>query len=83
MGTAGERHLRNALKFVQAREVDSKEGVATDEGLIIPPPNCSEIGAPPIELDGAVGEAVILNPHSQRTRTKLLFDVFFNYQFLD
>ena len=60
MGTATERHLWNALKFGTTGEVNSNEGQAHDEGLLFPLPNCSEIGSPQGELDGAVGEALIL-----------------------
>ena len=54
MATATELSLRNALKFGTAGEVDSKEGVSQTEWLLFSPPNCSEVGAPQIELDGAV-----------------------------
>jgi len=75
MATARDRELWNALKFGTSREVKSKEGQATAEGLILPPPNCSEVGAPQVELDGAVGEALVLHPPLQCPRTKLIFDV--------
>ena len=60
MVTGTERHLRNALKFGTSREVDSKEGVARDEGFLFATPNDSEVLAPQVDLDGAVGEALIL-----------------------
>ena len=59
MGTATERSIRNALKFGQSGEVDSKEGVAIAERLELTPPNCSEVGTHQVELDGAMGEALI------------------------
>ena len=48
MPTITERKLRNALKFGTAGEVNSKEGVAEDEGLLLPPPNGSKVGAPQV-----------------------------------
>jgi len=57
--TESERHLRNALKFGQSGEVNSKEGRATAEGLLIAPPNYSEVAVHQAELDGAVGEALV------------------------
>jgi len=65
MVTVIERELWNALKFGTTREVDSKEGVAPAEHCLITTPNCSEVGAPQVELDGAVGEALILQPPQQ------------------
>ena len=81
METLNERSLRNALKFGTPGEVNSKEGVAFVEGLPAVPPNCSEVGAPQVELNGAVGEALILQPLPQRPRTKLLFDIEINDPF--
>ena len=83
MVTATERSLWNALKFETTREVDSKEGATPAEGFLVPPPNCSEVGSPQVELDGAIGEALIRQPPPQCRRTKLLFDVFFDEPFLD
>ena len=54
MVTAMESKLFNALKFGTAGEVDTKEGRALAEGLLLPPPNGSEVGAPQVELNGAV-----------------------------
>ena len=59
MLTASERKLWNALKFGTTGEVNSQEGRAQAEGLELTPPNCSEFGAPQVEIDWAVGEAVI------------------------
>jgi len=72
MATLSERHTRNALKFGQSREVDVKEAPA--EGLLIVPPNYSEIGAPQRELNRAMGEALIQQPVLQLQRTKLKSD---------
>ena len=83
MVTHSERILRNALKFGQSGEVNSKEGVAPAEGLVVVPPNCNEVGTPQVELDGAVGEARIHQPATQSPRTKLVFDVRIDNQFLD
>jgi len=83
MVTVKERTLRNALKFGQSGEVNSKEGLALGEGFELAPPNCSEVGAPQGELDGAVGEAPIQHPVHQRPRTKLIFDVRIDDPFLD
>ena len=83
IATHSERHLRNALKFGATREVDSKEGVAPDEGLEIAPTNCSDDGSPQVELDGAVGEALINQPPPQSLRTNLIFDVRIDKPFLD
>jgi len=60
MVTAIERKLWNALKFGTTGEVDSKEGGAPAEGLLVVPPNYSKVGATQVELNGAVGEAFIL-----------------------
>ena len=68
--TNSAQHTLNALKFGTAGEVDPKEGMAHAEGLLLPPPNCSEVGAPQVELDGAVGNALTLQPPLQRPRTK-------------
>jgi len=73
----------NALKFRTTREVDSKEGRVQAEGLELAPPNCSEFGTPQVELNGAIGEALIQQPPLQRPRTKLIFDVRIDYPFLD
>jgi len=62
MVTAAERKLWNALKFWTTGEVNSKEGGAHGEGLELAPPNCSEVGTPPVELNGAVEEALIPQP---------------------
>ena len=51
MVTATERKLRNALKFGTSGEVDSKEGRADAEGLLVAPPNCSEVMALQVELN--------------------------------
>ena len=58
--TASERKLWNALKFGTTGEVNSKEGRAHGEGLLLPPPNCREVVTPQVELNGAMGEALIL-----------------------
>ena len=81
--TESERHLRNALKFGQSGEVNSKEGRAPAEGLLLAPPNCSEVGTPQGELNGAMGEALVQQPPLQRLRTKLIFDVRIDNQFFD
>ncbi len=78
-----ERTHRNALKFGQPGEVDSKKGRAVAEGLEFAPPNCSEVGTPQEELNGAVGEALIKQLPMQNLRTKLIFDVRIDYPFLD
>ena len=83
MVTAKERSLRNALKFGTSREVNSKEGRAHAEGVELAPPNCSEVGEPQVELDGAIGEVHILQPLLQHFRTKSIFDIFFDDQFVD
>ena len=83
MATATERHLRNTLKFRTAGEVNSKEGVALTEGLLLPPPNRSEVETPQVKLNRAVGEAFMThNPH-QCLRTKLIFDIKIDDPFLD
>ena len=81
MTTASERTLRNALKFGQSGEVNSQEGSAQTEGLLLPPSNCREVGAHQGELDGAVGEALVQQPPLQCHRTKLVFDVRIDYPF--
>jgi len=83
MATATERIRRNALKFGTAGEVDTQEGRAQAEGLELAPPNCSDAGKPQVELDGAIGEALVTKLRPQRPRTKLLFDVRIDYPFLD
>ena len=83
MLTASERKLWNVLKFGTAGEINSKEGPAPAEGMIVVPPNCSEIGSYQVELDGAVGEALVLQPLPQVPRTKLIFDVRIDNPFLD
>jgi len=55
-----ERCIWNALEFGTTGEVDSKEGGALAEGSLIPPPKGSEVGAPQIELNGAVEEALLI-----------------------
>ena len=83
MLTASERTRLNALKFGTTGEVNSKEGRAQTKGLLNSPPNCSEVGAPEVELNGAVEEALILKPPMQSVRTKLIFDVEIDDPFFD
>jgi len=83
MATATERKLWNALKFGTSREVNTKKGDAPAEGLLLPPHNCIEVGVPQIELDRALGEARIQQPPLQCPRTKLIFDIRIDDQFLD
>ena len=83
MATASECKLRNALKFGTAGEVDSQEGHAPAEGLLALQPNSCEDGTPPVELNRAVGEALISQPPPQCPRTKLIFDVRTDNPFLD
>ena len=83
MVTAAESKIRNALKFGTAGEVDSKEGLALAERLIVVPPNCSEVVAPQVELDGAVGRGPISKPPTQLPRMKLIFDVDIDDDFSD
>ena len=83
MATFTEGSLRKALKFRTAGEVSSKEGVALTEGLLLPPPNRSEVETPQVKLNRAVGEAFIQQPPLQRLRTKLIFDVRIDNLFLD
>jgi len=83
MLTASECSLWNTLKFGKTGEVDSQEGQAFAEDCIVAPPNCSEVEAPQEELNGAVGEALIQQPPMQILRTKLIFDVRIDNQFLD
>ena len=83
MVTATESKLRNALKFETTGEVDSQEGVALAGGLLVVPPNCSEVGEPQVELDGAMGKALITKPPPQYQQTKLIFNVDIDYPFLD
>ena len=40
-------------------EKSTKEGRKQVEGLLVAPPNCNEVGAPQVELNGTVGEAPI------------------------
>ena len=85
MATLAERTKRNALKFGTTGEVDSQKGLAHAEGLLLvllPPPNCIEVGSPQVELDGAVGGALVQQPPLQRVRTKLIFDVRIDNPFL-
>ena len=83
MATLTERKLWNALKFGTTREVNSQEGGAPAEGLMLPTSNCSDAGEPQVELNGAVGEALFQQPVPQRLRTKLVFDVRIDNPFLD
>ena len=83
MATERERILRNALKFGTSREVNSKEGGALAERSELAPPDCSEFRASQVNLNGAVGEVVILQPPHQCPRTKPLFDVRIDDPFLD
>jgi len=83
MGAGSERKLWNALKFGTSGEVNSNEGRVTAEGLELAPPNCGEVVTPPVELNGAVGEAIITYHPLQRPRTKLIFDVRIDDPFLD
>jgi len=83
MLTATKGLLRNALKFGTSGEVDSKEGVAPAEGYRLVPFNCIEVGSLQVELNGAVGEALVQQPPRQCLRTKLISNVridnpFFN-----
>ena len=59
MVTFKESILRNALKIGQSGEVNSKEGRAPVEGMMLVPRNCSEVGAPQGELNGSIGEALM------------------------
>jgi len=83
MATATERLLRNALKFGQSGEVDSQEGKANVEGLELAPPDYSEVGAPQVELNGAVGEALMLHPSTHQPPTKHPFDILIDDPFFD
>ena len=81
-----EKALSQALESGTSRKVDSKEGHATTVAgpdLFVPPLKRSEVGAPNIQFDPACGEARIVEPVAQRPRTKLIFDVALDYQFLD
>ena len=82
MASPSERTLRNALKFGTTGEVNSKEGVVLIKGWELAAPNCSEVMTPQVELDCAVGEALIQQPPLQFPRTKLLFDVRIDDPFL-
>ena len=75
MDTVTERKRWNALKFGTTGEVNSKEGGAPAEGLLLAPPNCSEVGTPQVELDGAVAPHGS-QPIPQRPRTKKIFNIF-------
>jgi len=68
MATATERLLWKALKVGTSSEVNSKKGGAQAEGLELDPSNCSEVGAPQVELNGVVREALFLKPPPQRPR---------------
>jgi len=84
MATARERKPWNALKLGTSREVYSKEGVALAEGLELVPPNCSEVGTPLVELDGAVGEALVTKPFLQRIfGVSKFFNIRIDDPFLD
>jgi len=83
MSTLTERKLWDALKFGTSGEVNSKEVRAQAEGLLVPIPKSSEVGTPQVELDGAVGEALVLQPPVQLQRTKLIFHVKIDNPFLD
>ena len=83
MATLSERKLRNALKFGTAGEVNSQEGRAIAERYVPGPPNNSAVGAPQVKLNGAVGEALVLQFSPQRERTNLIFNVRIDDQFLD
>ena len=89
MSTASKRKLWNAFKIVTAGEVDTKEGEAPAECLPVARTNCSEVRTHQVELNGAVGdalsrgEALIQQPHLQRPRTKLIFDIFIDDPFFD
>ncbi len=63
----------NVLKFGTSREINSQEGLSAAEGLLVVPPNRSEVVTPQVELDGAVGEVPILQPPMKCVRTKLIF----------
>ena len=65
MVTVSERTHRNALKFGTTGEVNSKEEWAQAEGFLFTRLNCSEVGIPQVELNGAVGEALVLQPSLQ------------------
>ena len=83
MGTTTERIIRNVVKFGTSGEVDLKEGGVIAEGLLVAPPKCSEVEKYQVELNGAIGEALIQQPVPQHQRTKLFFDVKIDNQFLD
>ena len=83
IATLSERTTWNALKFGQSGEINLQEGWAHAEGLVAVPPNCSEVGAPQVEIDGAMGEAPIQQPLSQCPRTKLIFDIDIDDPFLN
>ena len=82
MVTIIQRSLRNTLKFGTTEEVNSKEGVAPFKGIELAPPESSEVRTPQVKLDGTVGEALITKPQLQSPRKKLIFDIFFDDQFL-
>ena len=54
MVTASKRIIRNSLKFGTTGEVDSKEGGAIAEGLLVAPRKQSEVGTPQVELNGTM-----------------------------
>ena len=83
MVTLRKRKSRNALKFWTSGEVNSKEGGAQGEGLLDVLSNVSKVETPQVELDGAVGEALVLQPPLQHPRTKLIFDVRIDDPFSD
>ena len=83
MATVTKRHLRNALKSGTAGEINSKQGRASAEGMDLAPTNGSEVGEPQVELNGAIGEALITKNVPQCPRTKLVFDVRIDNPFLD
>ena len=65
IGTVKESSLWKALKFGTSGEVNSQEGCAIPEGLLVAPPNCSEVGALQVELNEAKGEALVQQPPVQ------------------
>ena len=59
MLTISERTFPNTLKFGTSGEVNSQEGINLLQRIHPSPPNCSEVVTPQVELNGAVGEALI------------------------